>query len=188
MATVASGHAHEDLAGDSGAPLMPPDTARFGDASPSLNDSARNSFSGAMPATPDMSRPFLTPGASNEKILGGGSAEAATAPARKRRWPLFAAAGAIAVVVIVLAVVLPVTLVHHHKNSSGNSASGGAAAAGPSSNPESPTGATSGGNGTVIKTEDGVTFTYINNFGGMCKLHCIHFYCVSNTDCRCRGR
>ena len=35
-------------------------------------------------------------------------------------------------------------------------------------NPESPTGATSGGNGSVIQLADGTTFTYENPFGGTC--------------------
>lgn len=144
--------------------LAPPDTSRLGQTSPSIPDSTRDSFVAGGPATPDMSRPFLTPGASNEKILGG---EGIRSAAPKRRWALIGAGVAIAVVVIVLAIVLPVTLVHHHKNGGSGSASGGAAGAAPSSNPESPTGALSGGNGTVIRTEDGTTFTYINNFGGI---------------------
>ncbi|GJE83932.1 glycoside hydrolase family 5 protein [Phanerochaete sordida] len=147
-----------------GAHLAPPEMSYVG-ASPSIPDSARDSFIAGGPATPDMSRPFMTPGASNERIIGTGAAATG-----RRRWGLIAAGAGVAVVVIVLAIVLPVTLVHHHKNSSsgGSSGSGGdAAAPGPSSNPESPTGALSGGNGTVILTEDGTTFTYINNFGGM---------------------
>ena len=162
-------------------PLVPPDTPRFGEGSPSLQESARTSF--LVPATPDASRPFLAGGTSEEKFVGGGEARAS---GRRRRWLLFALVGAVAVVVIVLAVALPVTLVHKHSSSTGSGGSGGASAASPTSNPESPTGAVSGGNGTVIKTENGQTFTYINNFGGICE--CVALCSVSNTDVFCRGR
>lgn len=171
MAAPGSDYAYpEDMhaARDGGAssPLVPPDTPRFlGEGSPSLQDSARNSF--VAPTTPDASRPFLTGGASEEKFVEGSSAR----PRARRRWPLFVLAGAIAVVVIVLAVVLPVTLVHKH-HSSGS----GASAASPTSNPESPTGLLTGGNGSLITTEDGITFTYVNNFGGICEYQqSLHF-------------
>lgn len=141
-------------------PLVLPDTPRFGEGSPSLQDSTRNSF--LVPPTPEASHPFLTGGASEEKLDGGGGTRPAS---RRRRWPLFVLAGAVAVVVIVLAVVLPVTLVHKH--SSHSAGSSGASAASPTSNPESPTGAVSGGNGTVIKMDNNQTFTYVNNFGGV---------------------
>lgn len=143
-------------------PLVLPDTPRFGEGSPSLQDSTRNSF--LVPPTPEASHPFLTGGASEEKLDGGGGTRPAS---RRRRWPLFVLAGAVAVVVIVLAVVLPVTLVHKH--SSHSAGSSGASAASPTSNPESPTGAVSGGNGTVIKMDNNQTFTYVNNFGGVCE-------------------
>ncbi|KAI0959157.1 hypothetical protein AcW1_004072 [Taiwanofungus camphoratus] len=74
---------------------------------------------------------------------------------------LFGAGATIAIVVIVLVIVLPVTLVHKHHRTS--SVTGTAL---PTSNPESPTGATSGGNGSITSTADNVTFTYINSFGG----------------------
>ena len=75
-------------------------------------------------------------------------------------------------VIIVLAVVLPVTLVHKHH---GSTADGGGPAnthdASPTSNSESPSGATTGGDGTVIVTEDGTTFTYRNKFGEIGRAH-----------------
>ena len=160
-------------------PLVPPDVTRYAEASPSLQDSARDSYVGAL-STPDVhaDRPFLTPGASEEKITGGGLVSRASSP--RRRWPFFALAGLIAVIIIVLAVALPVTLVKKHNNndsaSGASSSGGGAAAASPSSNPESPTGAVTGGNGTVIQAEDGSTFMYINEFGGYCKWSIHHFH------------
>jgi glucan 1,3-beta-glucosidase len=160
---------HDDLPSPAGVhePLVPPDTSRMIGVSPSLQESTRDSYVGTAPTSPDpqAERPFITPGASEEKIGGGVATNRKSA--RRRRWPLYALAGLIAVIVIVLAVVLPVTLTKKkHHDGSGNAS--GASAASPTSNPESPTGAVTGGNGTVIKTEDGVVFTYTNNFGGTC--------------------
>lgn len=163
-------------AGHAGAttPLVAPATPQL---APSIEDSTRNSYAGAAPATPDVSRPFLAPGAaSKENIVESGGRRGVV----RRRWPLFAGAGAAAVVVIVLAVVLPVTLVHkHHSSGGGSGGSSGANAASPTSNPESPSGAVTGGNGSQITTEDGVTFTYVNNFGGFCKFLLLSAYARS---------
>lgn len=102
---------HDDVPTTAGLhePLMPPDTRRLGEASPSLRDSVRDSYVGTAPTSPDpqAERPFITPGASEEKIVGGGIANRQT---RRRRWPFFALAGLIAAVVIALAVALPVSL------------------------------------------------------------------------------
>jgi hypothetical protein len=73
----------------------------------------------------------------------------------------------------VLAVVLPVyfVVIKPHNNSTTNGASAGGAPA-PSSSPASPPGVTTtGGNGSVITMTDGTTFTYLNPFGGICKLY-----------------
>ncbi|PCH35792.1 glycoside hydrolase family 5 protein [Wolfiporia cocos MD-104 SS10] len=84
--------------------------------------------------------------------------------AGKRPWykrPVFWLAAFAALAVVVLVVVLPVWFVgvkpHRDHNSSASASN---------TNPESPTGATSGGNGSTIVTEDGTKFTYVNNFGG----------------------
>lgn len=81
---------------------------------------------------------------------------------------------ALAIALIVLAVVLPVYfVVIKPKNlstsspGSGGSGSGSGSGSGPPIG--SPGGATSGGNGSIITTSDGSTFTYINPFGGYCK-------------------
>lgn len=88
------------------------------------------------------------------------------------RRPLVWLALVAAIIVIALAVVLPVVFVvvkprQHNSNAAGEvpGTTGGG-----SDNPGSPTGATSGGNGSLIKTEDGSTFTYVNPFGGFCEL------------------
>ncbi|KDQ56459.1 glycoside hydrolase family 5 protein [Jaapia argillacea MUCL 33604] len=100
-------------------------------------------------------------------------AAATKRPLLKRRgfWIL---AGLAALAVVVLAVVLPVYFVVVHKHGStangGSGGSGTPAGSGPpgsgNGNPASPTGATSGGNGTVVTMANGTQFTYINPFGG----------------------
>ncbi len=45
--------------------------------------------------------------------------------------------------------------------------------AGASSNPESPTGATTGGDSSVVIMEGGTKFVYQNKFGGFCMLFCL---------------
>lgn len=161
--------------------FIPPQPGpHFSSFLPSIQDtSARNSYINSTPATPDVSRPFLSEGAIQDPFLDkpeDGPTGAINKPAR-RRWPLFVVGGAIAAVVIVLAVVLPVTLVHKHHGGGGSSSGtsdGGAHDPTATANPESPTGALTGGNGTVIQADDGSTFTYINNFGGFC-MHCISY-------------
>ncbi|KDQ56457.1 glycoside hydrolase family 5 protein [Jaapia argillacea MUCL 33604] len=96
----------------------------------------------------------------NEKV----PAAAARRPIWKRWWFWVAAAALLAVVVV--AVVVPVVLtVGKHKGGSTPGAGSGPVGSG-QGNPQSPTGQTSGGNGSIVITEDGSTFTYINPFGG----------------------
>ncbi|EGN91810.1 glycoside hydrolase family 5 protein [Serpula lacrymans var. lacrymans S7.3] len=78
--------------------------------------------------------------------------------------PLFWLASLVALAIVVLAVVLPVyfTVVKPRQNKQAYSSGGG----GSPGNPESPTGATTGGNGSLVVTSDGSSFTYINPFGG----------------------
>ncbi|KII95444.1 glycoside hydrolase family 5 protein [Plicaturopsis crispa FD-325 SS-3] len=84
------------------------------------------------------------------------------------RRPLVWLALVAAIIVIALAVVLPVVFVVVKPGQHNSSAAGEVpgTTGGGSDNPGSPTGATSGGNGSLIKTEDGSTFTYVNPFGG----------------------
>ena len=133
---------------------------------------------------PGSSRAFLdaaedAPGAAlTEK---GANARASRTPLYKR--PLFWLFGAAALVAVVLAVVLPVYFVvvkprnDANRAASGSSsdppAAGGSGSSGTvgggSGNPASPSGATSGGNGSQVTTDSGETFTYLNQFGGYCE-------------------
>ncbi|KAJ8594245.1 glycoside hydrolase family 5 protein [Rhizopogon salebrosus TDB-379] len=89
------------------------------------------------------------------------------------RRPLFWVIALIAVIIVVLAVVLPVYFVvikPHNSNyngSTGGGSSGGGGSGSGSGNPASPAGYTTGGNGSLITTADGTTFTYLNPFGGI---------------------
>jgi glucan 1,3-beta-glucosidase len=91
--------------------------------------------------------------------------------------PLFWVIALTAVIIVVLAVVLPVYFVvikPHNSNyngSTGGGSSGGGGSGSGSGNPASPAGYTTGGNGSLITTADGTTFTYLNPFGGICKLY-----------------
>ena len=90
--------------------------------------------------------------------------------------------GALAVVLV--AVLVPVGLLvirkksgHVEEASSGGSAagstSGAGAGGGQPENPKSQANAITGGNGSMITTENGTTFMYVNNFGGYCEF----FFC-----------
>lgn len=136
-------------------------------------------------ATPDVSNPFLAPAeragdagmipkeeaTENTPMTGGYPAASKT---KRPLWQYLAVASAV-IIIVVLAVILPVyftVIKPHHDNSSSDSSSnggsGGSNGGGSSSNPESPSGAVTGGNGSMITTADNVTFMYINNFGGFC--------------------
>lgn len=120
--------------------------------------------------TPNPSRPLLPSSDSNALVEKQGAiavdtdAEVAASPQHtKNRRLLWVICGLlIAAVVIALAVALPVTLVHKKKQDESSSSV-------PTSNPHSPTGATTGGDGSFITTAGGVTFRYNNSFGGYCK-------------------
>ena len=81
---------------------------------------------------------------------------------------------ALAIALIVLAVILPVyftVIKPKNLSSNGPGSSSGSGGSGSGSGPpiQSPGGATTGGNGSIVTTSDGSTFTYINPFGGYCK-------------------
>lgn len=89
--------------------------------------------------------------------------------AKRRRLHIWLAIGLLAVIIVVLAIVLPIVLTGH--GPSGSSAipgHGGHGHGGDPANPESPTGAITGGDGTVVVMSDGTSFTYTNKFGGFC--------------------
>jgi glucan 1,3-beta-glucosidase len=84
-----------------------------------------------------------------------------------RRLPIFIA---VISALVVIAIILPVHFFTKAKRETrlANSPLG----AGTSSNPGSPTGATTGGDGSVVIMEDGTEFVYQNKFGGFCMLFC----------------
>lgn len=88
--------------------------------------------------------------------------------------PIFWIVAFVVLVVVAAAVLIPVgiLIIKPHSNSSTSSTgtgtgtgtgSGGSGGGGSGNNP------TTGGNGSVVTTSDGTTFTYINNFGGFCE-------------------
>ncbi|KAK7685287.1 hypothetical protein QCA50_011650 [Cerrena zonata] len=165
--------------GMSNDPLVPP--ARFsGGVPPSIQNSARNSYVASTPGTPT-SRPFLYRGQSSDtpsRTLLGSDEKEKAAPnetngketevkasgrglSRKRLWLFLVIT--VVLIIVVLAVILPIVFVVIKKH---RDHSGSAPNSEPTANPESPTGDITGGDGSVIKTADGTTFTYKNPFGG----------------------
>lgn len=98
-------------------------------------------------------------------------------PSRKRSLlarPIFWAIALLALAIVVVAVVVPVyfLVVKPHSNlatppNTPSGAGGGGGSGDPSGNS-----LTTGGNGSIVTTSDGTTFTYINNFGGFCEFAC----------------
>lgn len=77
----------------------------------------------------------------------------------------------VALLLVAAAVVIPVyfLVIKPQSNSSKSSTgtgTGGGGSGGGSGSGNSPT---TGGNGSLVTTSDGTTFTYINNFGGFCE-------------------
>ncbi|KAH7929557.1 glycoside hydrolase family 5 protein [Leucogyrophana mollusca] len=144
-------------------PLEPP-RASYLSPTPETADTPRGSY-----LSPDNSSPLLPEA---EKRDNDAYTEGPQASQPKRRSifgrPLFWLIALTVLAIVVLAVVLPVYFViikPHQNNATGSNSSGGGTGSG-KGNPGSPTGATTGGNGSVIVTSDGTTFTYLNPFGG----------------------
>ncbi|KAK7030955.1 hypothetical protein VNI00_013902 [Paramarasmius palmivorus] len=141
----------------------PPRASYLGAGSETPRDSA--------PGTPNNSSPLLP---MQDKFESNDYAAESEQNARKeakgRRRTLIVAGIILAVIaIVVLAVVLPVYFVvikPKNSNASSSSNAGGGSVGDGSGNPQSPTGATSGGDGSQIITDDGETFTYNNKFGG----------------------
>ena len=91
-------------------------------------------------------------------------------PEKRQSWykrPVRWIAAIILLIVIVVAVAVPVSLTRKHSGSGSSAASsGGGSGGGGTPNPASPSGAITGGDGSVVTMENGQTFTYSNNFGG----------------------
>ncbi|KAF9258346.1 glycoside hydrolase [Marasmius fiardii PR-910] len=136
------------------------------------NETPRDS-NNSLQTTPNNSSPLLA----QQKYEGDIDESYKKEKGGKRR-PLILALIALAVLaIIVLAIVLPVYFVvikPRQNNDNTASAStgstsgdaGNGSVGGGQGNPQSPNGATSGGDGSKIITEDGETFIYNNKFGG----------------------
>ena len=89
---------------------------------------------------------------------------------KRQAWykrPVAWIAAIILLIVIVVAIAVPVSLTRKHGGGSAASSSGGGSGGGGGTpNPASPTGAITGGDGSVVTMENGQTFTYSNKFGG----------------------
>lgn len=102
--------------------------------------------------------------------------EDASAPKTRQskfKRPAFLIVALLAIIVIIIAVIVPVyfTVIKKHTSSattSGNGTPTGSGGATPTASGSGPT-ATSGGDGSLITTETGETFTYTNPFGGFCE-------------------
>lgn len=161
---------------------IPPIPRHDSNFAPSVGDYASSPTTPAIGAsTPEASNPFLTP-IENDAARPNKEEATETTPMTgeylrqtSRRRPLwqYLAAAAVVVIVIVLAVILPVyfTVIkpNNNKNNDQGNASSSSSKGGSQSNPESPSGAITGGNGSIITTADNVTFAYINPFGGFCE-------------------
>jgi len=83
------------------------------------------------------------------------------APQRKSGRKRIIVIAGIVIIIIAAAVAIPMALLHKSKKGSGSSSSSSGSSGSPKFN-----GATSGTSGSVVKTDNGSTFTYVNNFGG----------------------
>lgn len=150
--------------------LEPPRASYLEQAPESANTSSRGSYAFH---TADNSSPFLAQG---EKRLSNPYAAPELldirSPVRKRpifTRPIFWIILVVAFIIVAAAVVVPVYffVIKHHSNLSSSPGTSSGTGPAPGKNP------TTGGNGSVITTSDGTTFTYINNFGGFCEFSSI---------------
>jgi hypothetical protein len=114
----------------------------------------------------------LLPGVGEKDLADGG----AFAPRRSKplhKKPLIWVLGAVALALVAVAVVVPVyfTVIKPKNNSvtggTGGSDNGTDSNGTPTHQP--PTNGISGGDGSIIKTENGSEFTYTNPYGGICE-------------------
>ncbi|TFK50803.1 glycoside hydrolase family 5 protein [Heliocybe sulcata] len=142
--------------------LNPPSAPFFGREPPSPGLSTpRDSYA----STPTQKEPLLEQDASARNSDVPREYDPRASGAARKPWykrPLWLAVGAAAFVAVVLVIVLPIVFTVGKKHG----LAGGSGTDGSGSNPQSPTGATTGGNGSEVIMEDGTKFTYINNFGG----------------------
>ncbi|KAJ4471412.1 glycoside hydrolase family 5 protein [Lentinula aciculospora] len=123
-------------------------------------------------STPNNSSPLLTTNKSENN--GSEHAYRQTKPGsqtKRRRLIIMSLVGLGVLAVIVLAVVIPVYFEvikpkQKQDNVASSSSAGSSSVGSGSGNPASPSGATSGGDGSEVITDNGTTFTYKNSFGG----------------------
>ena len=150
-------------------PLLPPSAPYL---APSVAASTpRDSYiTGNSAGNSGNSAPLL-PGVGEKDIADGDNFRArGSKPLHKR--PLIWALAVAAIALIAVAVVVPVYFtVIKPKNDSVSGGTGGSSGGSNPKNPnnQQPSNAISGGNGTIIKTENGTEFMYINPFGGICE-------------------
>lgn len=163
-------------------PLNPSETLSLPRASylsptPETVGSPRDSYVQA----PENSSPLVPETEKRNNEAYGLESSASSLPKKRSLFgrPLFWLIALAVVTIIVLAVVLPVYFVvikphNSNSNSTGASGGGGGGTSGGGSGSGNPPPAgvsTTGGNGSLITTADGTKFTYLNPFGGICKLY-----------------
>jgi glucan 1,3-beta-glucosidase len=139
------------------------DSAQF---TPFKDDPSSPALGGAAAAAPaGYAAPAARYGSSDEGLSEKPRAGGLVARAKRR--PLVVgllALGALAIVVIAVIVPVYFTVIKKDKSSGGTKSSSSSGTS--SQNPGSPTGATTGGDGSVVIMEDGTSFVYNNSFGG----------------------
>lgn len=161
-------------------PLNPSETlglprASYLSPTPETVGSPRDSYVQA----PENSSPLVPETEKRNNEAYGLESSASSLPKKRSLFgrPLFWLVALAIVTIVVLAVVLPVYFVvikPHNSNSTGTSGGGGGGTSGGGSGSGNPPPAgvsTTGGNGSLITTADGTKFTYLNPFGGICKLY-----------------
>lgn len=112
-------------------------------------------------AGPGVHSKAMTEGSAGGVGTAGAAATEAARRRRRRRW-LFL--GAAALLVVAIAVAVPIGVVFGRKNSSGSGGGSGGSGGGSGGGKNGPT---TGGDGSTVTTEDGSTFIYSNQFGGI---------------------
>ncbi|KAJ3996200.1 glycoside hydrolase family 5 protein [Lentinula boryana] len=165
-----NGHSVDDSAPGTPLPLGEADRFLEQPRASFLDSNTGNSVQ----STPNNSSPLLVSNKPESDGFEHEPQQAKPGSESKRRRPIILALVGLGILaVIVLAVILPVYFkIIKPKQNQNDSASPASASAGSSSvgsgsgNPASPSGATSGGDGSEIILDDGTTFTYKNSFGG----------------------
>ena len=160
-----------------GAPLQPPNPHRFSSLQPSIgmdtprdsilseNDSARAiSAAPAAVAGTDADAAKEPLSGSKEVVADPSSSGARGKSGNRRR--LWCVIGVVGFLVVAAAVALPVGLIVGRRNKTEAADSGGATNPAGTDNPPH-VAVVSGGDGSIVTTEDGDTFTYRNSFGGL---------------------